>query len=82
MRTHTHTHMRTHTHHIHMHTPAHAWRVSCVTLCIATPVPSHCSKNIAREYELFMLQAGEFDERMFLSDKADEEIGTPSKSSP
>lgn len=55
----------------------------CVTVC-ATPTssPSHCSKNIAREYELFMLQAGDFDERMFLSDKADEEIGTPSKSSP
>lgn len=50
------------------------------SVCVTSP--SHCSKNIAREYELFMLQAGDFDERMFLSDKADEEIGTPSKSSP
>ena len=35
------------------------------------------SKNISREYEVFMLQEGEFDERMFLSGNAEEEIGTP-----
>ena len=37
----------------------------------------YSSKNISREYEVFMLQEGEFDERMFLSGNAEEEIGTP-----
>ena len=39
-----------------------------------------CSKNVSREYELFMLQEGEFDERMFLSETAETELGTPTKS--
>lgn len=46
-------------------------------------IPNVFSKNfkgISREYEVYMLHEGEFDERMFLSGNAEEEIGTPSKS--
>ena len=36
-------------------------------------------KNIKRDYELHVLSIGEYDERVFLGDDANEEIGTPTK---
>lgn len=37
----------------------------------------YCSKYINREYDYFILGEGEFDERIFISENAPSEIGTP-----
>ena len=37
------------------------------------------SKNISGLYEEYVLHGGDFDERVFLGDSADLEIGTPAK---
>ena len=37
------------------------------------------AKNIRKDYEAYLLGIGEYDERVFLGDDANEEIGTPSK---
>lgn len=37
------------------------------------------AKNIRRDYETHVLSIGEYDERVFLGEDANEEIGTPSK---
>ncbi len=37
------------------------------------------AKNVRKKYEEHMLNGGEYDERVFLGDDANEEIGTPSK---
>jgi len=37
------------------------------------------SKNIRRDYETYVLSIGEYDERVFLGEEANEEIGTPTK---
>merc|ERR1719483_38536 len=39
---------------------------------------SNC-KNIRRDYETYVLSIGEYDERVFLGEEANEEIGTPTK---
>ncbi|XP_046842187.1 retinoblastoma-like protein 1 [Xenia sp. Carnegie-2017] len=36
-------------------------------------------KNVSHEYEEYVLSSGDFDERVFLSDSAEVEIGTPRK---
>ena len=36
-------------------------------------------KNIRKDYEIHVLSIGEYDERVFLGDEANEEIGTPTK---
>ena len=36
-------------------------------------------KTLNKEYELNMLQTGDFDERVFLSRNADDAIGTPTR---
>merc|ERR1719495_596886 len=37
------------------------------------------NKNIRRDYEIHVLSIGEYDERVFLGEEANEEIGTPTK---
>eukprot|EP00092_Neocalanus_flemingeri_P022394 GFUD01024287.1.p1 GENE.GFUD01024287.1~~GFUD01024287.1.p1 ORF type:complete len:1025 (-),score=334.13 GFUD01024287.1:159-2831(-) len=37
------------------------------------------SKNIRKDYETYVLSIGEYDERVFLGEEANEEIGTPTK---
>jgi len=37
------------------------------------------SKNMRRDYETYVLSIGEYDERVFLGEEANEEIGTPTK---
>ena len=39
----------------------------------------HNVKSIRKEYEAYVLSIGEYDERVFLGDDADENIGTPAK---
>jgi len=36
-------------------------------------------KNITKDYEIHVLSIGEYDERVFLGEEANEEIGTPTK---
>lgn len=36
-------------------------------------------KNVRKDYEIHVLSIGEYDERVFLGDEANEEIGTPTK---
>ena len=36
-------------------------------------------KNVRKDYEIFVLSIGEYDERVFLGEDANEEIGTPTK---
>lgn len=43
-------------------------------------LPCHCRKAVNNAYEEYVLSVGDFDERIFLDDDADEEIGTPAKS--
>ena len=38
------------------------------------------SKAINNQYEIFVLSVGDFDERIFLGEEANVEIGTPAKS--
>lgn len=61
----------------------------CVSVCarghICSLMCMHvlpCSKAVNREYEEFVLTVGDFDERVFLGEDADEEIGTPRKTVP
>ena len=42
----------------------------------------HNVKSIRKEYEAYVLSIGEYDERVFLGDDADEDIGTPAKNVP
>nr|ALB00261.1 retinoblastoma protein [Tigriopus japonicus] len=37
------------------------------------------AKNVRKDYEAYILSIGEYDERVFLGEDANEEIGTPSK---
>ena len=50
-----------------------------IHVCIqcATVIVLHCSKYINREYDYYILGEGEFDERIFISENAPSEIGTP-----
>lgn len=38
-----------------------------------------CSKSISNAYDEYVLNGGDFDERVFLGEDANEEIGTPAK---
>lgn len=39
-------------------------------------LPLYCSKAVNKAYEEYVLSVGNLDERIFLGDDADEEIGT------
>ena len=41
----------------------------------------HNLKSIRKEYEAYVLSIGEYDERVFLGNDAEEDIGTPAKDS-
>jgi len=43
------------------------------------PMHCACSKEVNAKYETYVLNVGDFDERIFLGDDSTMEIGTPAK---
>ena len=54
----------------------------CLTGLLELGNFEHNVKSIRKEYEAYVLSIGEYDERVFLGDDADEDIGTPAKNVP
>jgi len=50
--------------------------------CVDSDGPYYCSKELKKLYEEYVLTEGDFDERVFLCDDVDRELGTPIKSPP